>query len=185
MSSVVIAGDTSGTVTLAAPSVAGTTTLTLPTTSGTVLTSANAFSAGTGPAFSAYMSANQTVSSGVYTKLQCNTEQFDTNSNYDNTTYRFTPTVAGYYQVNTNLSGPGVASGLLAPAIYKNGSYFWNLASFPNTAAAIQISASILMYLNGSTDYIEFYVYQNTGSSQTMTGNTGNTLFQASLARSA
>ena len=39
MSSVVIAGDTSGTVTLAAPSVAGTTTLTLPSTSGNVLTS--------------------------------------------------------------------------------------------------------------------------------------------------
>jgi hypothetical protein len=38
MSAVVIAGDTSGSVTLNAPAVAGTTTLTLPTTSGTVLT---------------------------------------------------------------------------------------------------------------------------------------------------
>ena len=37
MSSVVIAGDTSGTVTLAAPSVAGTTTLTLPTTTDTLV----------------------------------------------------------------------------------------------------------------------------------------------------
>ena len=41
MSSVVIAGDTSGTVTLQAPAVAGTTTLTLPSTSGTVLTTAS------------------------------------------------------------------------------------------------------------------------------------------------
>ena len=41
MSSVVIAGDTSGTVTLTAPAVSGTTTLTLPITSGTVLTSAS------------------------------------------------------------------------------------------------------------------------------------------------
>jgi hypothetical protein len=38
MASIVIAGDTSGTVTLTAPLVAGTTTLTLPTTDGTVLT---------------------------------------------------------------------------------------------------------------------------------------------------
>lgn len=38
MSAVVIAGDTSGSVTLQAPSVAGTTTLTLPSTSGTVVT---------------------------------------------------------------------------------------------------------------------------------------------------
>lgn len=41
MASVVIAGDTSGTVTLAAPAVAGTTTLTLPTVNGTVLTNAS------------------------------------------------------------------------------------------------------------------------------------------------
>jgi len=38
MASIVVAGDTSGTVTLTAPLVAGTTTLTLPTVNGTVLT---------------------------------------------------------------------------------------------------------------------------------------------------
>jgi hypothetical protein len=41
MSSVIIAGDTSGTVTLAAPAVAGTTTITLPSTSGTMATTAS------------------------------------------------------------------------------------------------------------------------------------------------
>ena len=40
MSSVVIAGDSSGQITLAAPAVAGTTTLTLPATTGTVLNDA-------------------------------------------------------------------------------------------------------------------------------------------------
>jgi len=39
MSSVVISGDTSGAITLAAPAVAGTTTLTLPATTGTVIAS--------------------------------------------------------------------------------------------------------------------------------------------------
>ena len=38
MASIVVAGDTSGTVTLTAPATAGTTTLTLPTTNGTILT---------------------------------------------------------------------------------------------------------------------------------------------------
>lgn len=41
MSSVVISGDTSGTVTLQAPAIAGTTVLTLPATSGTVITTAS------------------------------------------------------------------------------------------------------------------------------------------------
>lgn len=44
MASVVIAGDTSGTVTLAAPAVAGTTTLTLPTANGTVITTGSSAS---------------------------------------------------------------------------------------------------------------------------------------------
>ena len=52
MSSVVISGDISGSVTLDAPSVAGTTVLTLPATSGTVLTSASATVGANGITFS-------------------------------------------------------------------------------------------------------------------------------------
>ena len=50
MSSVIIAGNTSGTITLDAPNVAGTTTLTLPTTSGTIVTSASSLTASQLPA---------------------------------------------------------------------------------------------------------------------------------------
>lgn len=60
MSSVVIAGNTSGSVTLAAPDVAGTTTLTLPATSGTVLISGQPVSATTGS-----FSGNVTLGSSV------------------------------------------------------------------------------------------------------------------------
>jgi len=41
MSSIVVAGDTSGSVTLQAPAVAGTTVITLPATSGTMITTAS------------------------------------------------------------------------------------------------------------------------------------------------
>jgi hypothetical protein len=41
MASIVVAGDTSGTVTLSAPAVSGTTTLTLPTANGTLVTTAS------------------------------------------------------------------------------------------------------------------------------------------------
>ena len=86
MSSVTISGDTSGSIILQAPAVSGSTTLTLPTTSGTVLTSANAFSAGTGPAFSAYGNITQNISNNTATKISFNLEEFDTNNNYDSTT---------------------------------------------------------------------------------------------------
>lgn len=46
MSSVIISGDTSGAITLAAPSVAGTNTITLPASTGTVLTTGSPQSGG-------------------------------------------------------------------------------------------------------------------------------------------
>jgi hypothetical protein len=70
MASIVVAGDTSGTVTLAAPAVSGTTTLTLPTTSGTVVTDAtstgiNASALSTGTVPTARL-ASGTASSSTY-----------------------------------------------------------------------------------------------------------------------
>jgi hypothetical protein len=65
MASVVINGDTSGSVTLSAPATAGSTTLTLPTTSGTVLTSASSLTASM-PAGSVIQTVSTTVTSGSY-----------------------------------------------------------------------------------------------------------------------
>ena len=69
MSSLVVSGDTSGSVTIAAPAVAGTPTLTLPTTSGTILTSAstiNAITSGTAQASTSGTSIDFTgIPSGV------------------------------------------------------------------------------------------------------------------------
>ena len=56
--------------------------------------------AGNGPAFSAYQSTQQTgISSATFTKVNFQTEEFDTNSNFASST--FTPTIAGYYQINS------------------------------------------------------------------------------------
>jgi hypothetical protein len=186
MSSVVIAGNTSGTITLDAPNVAGTTVLTLPTANGTVITTGSTF-AGTGPAFSAYSTANQVTTTLSITKVQLNTERFDTNSNFDSTTnYRFTPTIAGYYQISgsatystiTNNYGAGVL-------IYKNGLvYAWGTAvASGNQYPTAQVGA--LIYCNGSTDYIELYVYNGSPASQTTVGEAAYTYMTGFLARSA
>jgi hypothetical protein len=54
MASIVVAGDTSGTVTLSAPATAGTTTLTLPTANGTLVTTASG-QALTNPTITSYI----------------------------------------------------------------------------------------------------------------------------------
>ena len=80
MSSLVISGDTSGAITLAAPAVSGTHTATLPAATGTVMVSGNM------PAFSAYGSTVQTISTASYTKIILNNIEFDTSSAFDYTT---------------------------------------------------------------------------------------------------
>lgn len=140
--------------------------------------------AGTAPAFSATLSANQTgVASSTNTKVAFNTKDFDTNSNFNTTTNRFTPTIAGYYQINAQLylSGNGGYSGC---SIYKNGvaySYGNNISS---NAGEVLSVASALIYLNGTTDYIEMYGFSILVSG-TATFISVGTRFSASMVRAA
>ncbi len=119
--------------------------------------------AGTGPAFSAYSSGTQSLASATATKVVLPTEDFDTANCFDNATnYRFTPNVAGYYQLNgvVYVSSTGTSAAVIA-VIYKNGSPYQG-GSFQNTGSpgsngAGQIAS--VVYLNGTTDYVELYAY--------------------------
>jgi hypothetical protein len=191
-------GSTSGYTEIDAPAVAGSNTLVLPTgngSSGQVLSTngsgalswVDRFSAA-GPAFSAYASANQTISNGTNTKLQINTENFDTASCFDSTTnYRFTPTVAGYYSFNGSVSFvSGSATQLAICTIFKNGSAVAQGSSSPFFSTIQNFShVSALVYLNGSTDYVELFTYQNSGSSWSTQAGASNIYFDGFLARPA
>jgi hypothetical protein len=107
------------------------------------------------PAFSAYASANQAFSTNTFTKIQFNTEDFDTSSAYDTTNYRFTPQVAGYYQVNITYKIETVANRAVL-SLHKNGSEYKRVIDVQSTYTRIT-QGSCLVYLNGSTDYIEAY----------------------------
>lgn len=176
--SLVLPGATSGAVTIDVPAVAGTNAITLPAKTGNVAVD--------GPAFSAYQSTVQSISNNTFTKVQFQTEEFDTASCYDNATnYRFTPNVAGYYQVSANVTLGG-ASGVQYTTVYKNGARYRESSTIQN-GGAINCTVSELMYLNGSTDYIEVFCYQSSGSSQgTLNyGNTFGPYFQAIMVRGA
>ena len=135
------------------------------------------------PAFSAYLSADQSISTASFTKIAFDTEQFDTNSNYDNTTnYRFTPTVEGYYQINSNMAIN--QSGNIMIELYKNGSWVVRGMQQYNTATATRVvNLSYLVYMNGTTDYLEIYGYQSSGTTKNISGSSRYTNFQAFLAR--
>ena len=120
------------------------------------------------PAFEAYASATQSgVTDNVFTKIAMNTELFDTNSMYDTSTYRFTPTVAGKYFVygmvyleasSQNRMNRAVVS------IYKNGSGYKQTIPYygaDNISWVVSGSVATTIDFNGSSDYVELYAKLN------------------------
>jgi hypothetical protein len=142
------------------------------------------------PAFSAYQSTPQALSSGVFTNVQCQTENFDTGGCFNNTgstvtlngistpAYAFAPNVAGYYQINLHINCTSASSYELITSVYKNGSSV-SYVSDVIGGATRSSNGSYLIYLNGTSDYIQFYGYINTNI------NISIAFFQAFMARSA
>ena len=181
MSSLVLSGDTSGTITVAAPAVAGTNTATLPAATGTIMVSGNM------PAFSAYATASQNLTNNTATKIILPLEDFDTNNNFDSTTnYRFTPTIAGYYQFNASVNINGAVGNNYIASLYKNGAEAKRGAQMNACATGnTQVSVSSILYMNGTTDYVEFYAIQNSGTTQGTFGGSAYTWFNGSMVRAA
>jgi hypothetical protein len=174
MSNLTILGDTSGSVVLQAPAVSGSTTITMPAATGTMMVSGNM------PAFSAWQSSQQTLSANTYTKINFQTEEFDTNNNFASS--RFTPTVAGYYQLTTCITVGASATNIIL-VIYKNGSSFkWGFYN-GGVGTLNACNMSTLVSANGSTDYYE--VYASFGTGQVVDANSEHTYFQGCLVRAA
>ena len=127
------------------------------------------------PAFEAYLSADQSGNADNTTvKGQIDTEIFDTDNCYDNSTnYRFTPNVAGKYFVYASAKIQCDTSNTMAYSqirIYKNGSNYKQAMFDPvdNQANSLNLYVNAIMDMNGTTDYVELYGYLNTTGS----GNT-------------
>lgn len=174
-SGIVTTGDNTGSLALQAN---GTTVMTISSTGVTTQVGA--------PAFSAYIGSPQTVTSATWTKTNFNTEEFDTGNCYNNSTYEFTPTVAGYYQVNIHITFGGTSPTAAGIGLYKNGSPYKYLSLIgPSFSNGGILENSCLVYLNGSTDYISVYGFCTASGTVTLSGGVQQSSFQAFLARSA
>lgn len=146
-------------------------------------------SASSGPAFRAFRNTSaQSVTAATWTKVQLNGETFDTASCFDSTTnYRFTPNVAGYYSLMANILGETqtATTQYTRAAIYKNGAS----AAEGNDAIAQGDGARALVhdiiYLNGTTDYVELFGYITAGTvNENFINGTTNTYFTGIWIRS-
>lgn len=179
-----VASDTTGTLVLQT----GATPTTAVTIDGSQnVTFAKGFTVGAtaAPAFSVSSTALVSSAASTLTKITYDTEDFDTNSNFASS--RFTPTVAGYYQFNVSIAFSGiVAVGATSfVTLYKNGSRFLD-GNFAAQISGITTfnSVSGIIYLNGSTDYVEVYGYQNAGT-QNIGSAQSSVKFTGAMIRSA
>ena len=137
------------------------------------------------PSFEAHLSSDQSISNLTATKVQFDTEVFDSDSAYDNSSnYRFTPQVAGKYFVYTNVQMQESTFNIQQhnADIYKNGSAYRNTTVYISPSEFSYHSAyiSAIMDLNGSSDYVEiFTLYREAGGTPNIDGDTKTTYFGA------
>jgi len=130
------------------------------------------------PAFRAYGSTSQAIPNNTFTKVEIDTETFDTDGNYDITNYRFTPQTAGKYFFTTTIRMTAISAiNNYQVFLYKNGSLNSRFANGGTHAANPSNSVSDILTMNGSTDYVEVFVYQSYGSDRNIFNGTANTYF--------
>ena len=136
------------------------------------------------PAFEARLSSGHAVATGTWTKINVNTEVYDTDSTYDNSSnYRWTPGVAGKYVIYGQVGFDSMSDHkYLYMALYKNGSQLWtdgtslNQTSTSGTlGAATRGTWSIDL---DADDYVELYAkFHDGGSSSSNNYYTDSTSF--------
>ena len=136
--------------------------------------------------------SNQTfaVSNTQYV-IAYDTVEVDTNSWWDSVNYRYVPQIAGWYQINVSTGAQQsttTAAGRVIADLRKNGTSYSRVgygAFYAN--ANITASGSSLVYLNGSTDYIDIFALITGAGTLQVWGSTSTfaTFFQGFLVRAA
>jgi len=123
--------------------------------------------------FQANFTSEIVISNTTWTKIAFDTSVIDTDSLYDTSNYRYTPDVAGVYYINSFVQIQGWISTSTAclMEIRKNGSRHKQHIHVPNTSEYPTVETTALVDMNGTTDYIEIYIYQSSGGVKSIFAN--------------
>ena len=130
------------------------------------------------PNFYAIMGSAQTVSSGTHTKVEFNSEIFDTANEFDpSTNYRWSPQTTGKYVVSAYLRLQASTDEVWVQ-LRKNGSTYLTMADTRPNAEWLTGGVRILNHTSAS-DYYEVWVYQGSGGNLTSGSAIENSEFAA------
>lgn len=133
----------------------------------------------------ATLSVNQSIVSGVTTKILFDTASYNTDGFFKTASSKFTPTVAGYYQFDSQLAFDLTAFGgaaTVAIIIAINGVALLQTNNIvASVAATYTPTQSFVIPLNGTTDFVELYGFQNTAANRNIVA--ASSFFRATLVR--
>ena len=120
-------------------------------------------------AFSAYANAATTLTTGTHTLVNFQAEEFDPTNAFNGT--RFNPKVAGYYQINFQVGVTNGATGRTFADLRKNNVQIARTYDVGlNAPQTLTVTGSTLVYMNGTSDYLEVFCYTAVASSVTSIG---------------
>ena len=189
MSKIRLHGSSSGYMEIAPPAAGSSATVTLPNSAGEILlsdgsaasltqipaanivgvctsglTKTGGFGGTNTPAFSVYRSGTQAIANNTATKVQYNTESFDTDNTFDSSTnYRYTPAFSGksFLVGSIRLYGTDDFNNYTLE-IHKNGTAILRQQNSHWHYESAQGSGIVT---HDTDDYFEVYVTQQSGSS--------------------
>lgn len=139
------------------------------------------------PVFQAVSTVNQSIPNAAFTKVVLNSEVFDSDNYYDAPNSKFQPLVAGYYAIKAELAidfSAAVGAAFFIPAVYKNGvEYSRGLLQYTGTAGVYTQYVDTVVQMNGTTDFIELFVFQNTGAARNILFGSTTTFVTGYLVR--
>jgi len=129
------------------------------------------------PAFSAYRSTTQAITTGTNTVVIFDSEIYDSESCYNPANGRFTPLVAGTYEFHyaAVLDALGDGKSFWIGMRKNGGTVYWGNAQIVGAAGFAGSSMTQTFYLDGVDDYIEFIVWHNHGSNRNVFNGAENT----------
>ena len=120
------------------------------------------------PSFSVTLSGNQTISSSSWTKITFDTQNWDSDSAFASNKFTVPSAKAGKYLFVFSARTDLAINTQAYCYVFKNGSQILESTTGtvkPNATCTAHMTGSVIADLAVS-DYIELYIYQNSGSSQ-------------------
>jgi hypothetical protein len=137
----------------------------------------------TGYICQAYLSTNQVIAAAADTLVQF-IDDLDPNNWWNSSSYRFQPTISGYYLISASVWPTTGATGgnQTNLQIRLNGSTQKAIVQQPvntTTGSGSSMTISRIIQLNGSTEYVDITFYTSSPGGQTIQASNGSWFYAA------